>query len=242
MASGFNAHPVGEDINFVGNVVNGSEATGITYQAASGVIANNTIRDAATAGINVQPLTVGPHDIIVEGNRVRRSGSAGILFLTSASWPNAGGVSIVGNSVDDAVTNGIDLDCSLSAISRATVSNNRVRGAVIQSINVRGVTLATISGNVVEHSGSGSPLRLWSVADSTVVGNALRSSVSVHGITTVSPTTGCVINSNRITGCNRGISLVAGANNNIATGNQLQGNTTALLDSGTGNTTTGNLT
>lgn len=245
MDAGFDCHPSGEDISFVGNHVYGSDSAGITFQGARGVISDNVVRDTDSHGILVQPLTIRPHDIIVNGNSVKDAGSRGILVTTSAAYTNFHGIVISNNSVQTTASAGIDVDASSAGgLTGLVVSGNLVRGTTSNVITIRACNYATVSGNTVEiTANSTSGIRLLTVTRASVTGNTIRSTTATSTrCINLSGADDCTVTGNTGTGAGIGVLFGADCENNTVMSNNMRGNTTPLsLSTGVGHiSTTGN--
>lgn len=239
MDAGFDCHPSGEDISFVGNHVFGSDSVGITFQGSRGVIANNTVRDTVSHGIMVQPLTIKAHDVVVGGNTIKDAGGRGILVTTNASYTNFHGFIIANNSIQTAASAGIDVDgSSAGGIVGLVVSGNLVRGTTSNVISVRSCNYASVSGNTVEViTNSTSGIRFLTVTRGSITGNTIKCTATTSTkCVTLSASDDCTVTGNTGTGAAIGILFDSTCDHNTVMSNNMRSNTTPLsLSTGTGN-------
>lgn len=238
--AGFDCHPGGEEISFIGCHVKGSDLDGIMFQGSSGIIQGCTTRftgtpgSSARYGIFIQPLTSYPLNIVVSGNRVESKVTSsergrGIALAATSGWENYDSIIINGNIVTDSY-NGIEVTTpTATKISGLVISNNIIRRGALSAacITVTKAELATISGNVVTMlSSSRSGIKLDTVIDSTITGNTIKINGSTNdfGIQGVS-IADCTITGNRClagSSSGTGISLDAGSSNCTVMGNNMR--------------------
>lgn len=238
MDAGFDCHPAGEDISFVGNHVFGSDMTGITFQGSRGVIANNTIRDTVSHGILLQPLTIKAHDVVVGGNTIKDAGGRGILIDTDASYTSFHGFVIGNNSIQTTTSSGIEVDGTGATITGLVISGNIIRGAGSHVITIRNCDYASVSGNTIDLTvNSVAGIRFWTVTRGALTGNSIKStaSTSTQCIRLIA-SDDCTITGNTGTGAAIGVLFDSSCDHNTVMSNNMRSNTTPLsLSTGTGN-------
>lgn len=210
--AGFDCHPGGEYVSFIGCHVLGSAQDGIVMQGARFTISGCTISGASRYGILIQNLTIRGLEGTVTGNVVTRAGTRGIACVFNTTDPTFrvwSGLAVVGNLVTDSGY-GITLENSSAAFDAEGVSivGNIVRRVTTShAIFLRGLLGASVQGNsIFDPAATSEGLYLNDCADAVVSGNQIDGGA----------TTG------------RAIRLVASPNVSI-TGNRLKGAAVGVL-------------
>lgn len=244
MEAGFDCHPGGEEVSFVGNHVFGSDQDGIVFQGGRGTIVGNTVRDVARHGINLGPLTIRAHEYIVDGNVIHNSVQRGILLTKDADWDSFDGIVITNNTVSDALLGGIEIGTSSVTATNVVVSNNTVVGNASHGIILNTVDGGAVTGNYVEiTAASVNGIRLLTSTRLTIGSNSVLS--------TNNSSSRCILTSNVDnstfvgnvgSGAGVGILLDSTSTDNTVCGNNMNGNTVGFsLSTGTNNVVANNI-
>lgn len=201
-SAGFDCHPAGEYISFIGLHVLGSPQDGITMQGARFTIVGCTVQGASTFGILVQNLTMRGFDGIISGNIINRAGQRGIAVVVDATpaYQVWSGLVIADNHVTDS---GMGITCengSANHVQGLVITGNTVRRCTTSRVVVlRGTLGAVVQGNSLHGPGGGHEvLRLFTALNTLVSGNQIDGAGTAgHGVNIVT-STGCVINGNQI--------------------------------------------
>ncbi|MDQ3153603.1 MAG: right-handed parallel beta-helix repeat-containing protein [Actinomycetota bacterium] len=239
--AGFDAHPGAEDISFIGNTVMGSEQDGISFQASSGVISGNTVRNCARHGIIVQHLTARALRVAVTGNLVTQCVTNGINVSTSSAWPLFS-QAVIGDNAIDTVASGIVV--SGGGATHVSVTGNTIRRAsTSHGILVDSLSYSTVADNTVECQGTGiSGIYARAFTDGSITGNVIRHSLTTStvgvrvGVNAAAVASGdVVVTGNRCALGATGISIESTTLNAVVMSNNVRGNTTPLfMGTGTG--------
>lgn len=238
--AGFDAHPGAEDIVFTGNVVQGSASSGIFFQAASGAVTGNRIRDVGRDGVQLQHLNSAPLNVVVSGNSMRNVRQTGISFHFYEAWAKIGRAVATGNVVDRAER----------LVSVANEAATSVLGFVITDnvgadISSHGIYLEAVRDSVVAGNAVGvvpvpttglSAIYLRGCLDVTVTGNSLNApepnpEMPTNGVRAgpffAMASSGLVVNSNRGRGFRLGVLLESGTSKSVVVANNMHDNLTA---------------
>lgn len=154
-----------KNIQIIGNHVYDSGATtGVCIgwaRANGGVIANNTLINCENEGIHIEDDATG---VVVIGNQITGSGSAGIQVLSTAvsARPTPSNITISGNIVGNSLTGASTLDYSCIGVTGSgivydvTVTNNQVYECGGQSFGFATLSRANVSGNTAKNGNDNS--------------------------------------------------------------------------------------
>lgn len=180
--SGFDAHAGGEDITFNGNSVLGSESDGVTFEAASGVISNMTIRGTTGPGIHLSSQSTKAFAVTVSGCRIDGLGGssspAGIQVQVRTGFESYEAINISGCVVTDSRYGIRTINAETGRIENYTVSGNTfVRcgqnaEAVVEVTKATGVTV--VGNTIYENVSSTDGISFTDVVSATVQGNTIR--------------------------------------------------------------------
>jgi hypothetical protein len=181
--SGFDAHGGGEDISFVGNTAIGSRSDGITFEAASGIIANNVIRDSLAPGIYLNTQSLKPLNVSVIGNNI--SGKANSTTRVGIRLRVVDGYELFDNVV---IGNNVITDCVIGiqvtneeagAVQNLAITGNALRRCGSDSTQfamfIQHADGLSVCGNSVFDAASGADgIVLSGCVGGTVSGNAVN--------------------------------------------------------------------
>lgn len=248
------------NIKIIGNVCDGALDVGIgAYNWADSVIANNKMYSTASTGIRVtvpDPTVAGftalASNVVVSGNTIDATTTAAGNGISVIGFTNAAGVAnvtVVGNTIRDAVSTGIFVQLA----QHVSINNNVVDSPGSMGINITGTQFALVSGNRIQNPASNYCIFLGQVTapstvsttDAQVANNmCLLGTGATAGIRLSRGTTLCLITGNTVrksggsqtvaVSCDGGVGTT-----NTVTSNDLSGfgdtTTTITVSSGTVN-------
>ena len=250
-------HAGAEEISILGNTVNSSSGYGINFEARSGVIANNLVKNTATGGIYVHPRADTPSNISVVGNTLNAIGDSVSEYgiHVAALTADCIGCVVSNNHIESFAQ---PLRASVSGAYRfkqLVASSNtawlRAGATTINGVEITSADFAAITGNTVKSGAAG--IVLTDCKNSTVQGNTVEiinsSGSSGWGIRVQGTSTRIAISGNALRYSSSGITSTIGISfapdtvtysgvwNNVAEGFA----TVVGLSSGTGNAAANNL-
>tara|TARA_R100001163_G_scaffold8473_2_gene8371 strand:- start:28 stop:1761 length:1734 start_codon:yes stop_codon:yes gene_type:complete len=204
--AGIDAHSASDFINFSGNTIEGStfdsgNHDGIIFQGLNCVISDNTIVGIRRHAVHHQVLPNIPEDeggsatTIITGNKIiNHGGSSGTdvgLLVSNASnvLGKVEGVTICNNVVEGSANVGIYIQAVGGAIKNISISDNVIndadsRACWLRSYDGYAVSNATVTGNVLNFTASGSEGIELLGTSSTKTSNAAVNSNVITGTNT----------------------------------------------------------
>lgn len=245
--AGVDAHAGGEDVNVVGNVIEGSPNEGITIECASATVVGNTIRDAGLRAISVRTSSVKPLNVTITGNRVSGKsgvGCRGVLLEVNSGYDLFDAITITGNSFTDCRYGIEATNAAAARIENLTITGNTFTRcsqngeAIISITKAQGVV---VSGNsLYENVSSSDGVSLTDVVGGTVQANVIRlpNSGACRCIRMLTTTASIVVDGNFCSGGANsvGVDLASTVTNvTIGPGNNVVGCTSGfIMSTGTG--------
>ena len=242
-------HSGSEDIIITDNIINSSSGYGINFEARSGLIKGNYIKNAS-GGIHFNPWADFKSNIIINDNVIRNISTYGIAVIIRTA--DIEGVTITGNNVDSA--------------------NNTVR---VQTLNDRNLETFTLSGNTLRNLVNNTNISMEGLKNYSITGNSIMAQsvgmmlkdsangvISGNSITTTSDTYSSLwgvrldntvktlVNSNQFKNINivdsgsvHGLSTTSGSHNNGVSNNMIDNFTVPvyLHSSASGNVESNNI-
>jgi hypothetical protein len=239
--SGFDAHAGGEEITYSNCHVHGSESDGFSFEAASGGIKGGSANDCAGHGVHLNPQSVKPFKVSVEGVSIGGKSSTtvrnGVRLTVNAGYETFDSVIINGNPISDCRYGVNVVNTQTGRVTGLVIQGNSFKRcarngeAVISVQHAQGVVIGP--NDIYEDLASSDGISLTDVVGGTVNGNeiALPNSGGCRGIRLLTTCSELVIDGNRCTG---GASSIGIEISNTSTGirvgssNKLSGCATEL--------------
>ena len=172
-------HSCAEQICILNNTVKGATASGINFEARTGVIAGNVIRGCQRYGIHVNPRAAATSEIAIRDNDVRDiglGGESGYMIAIRYSLFTASAINtVVSGNYAEATENAIAVTgTATKSHTRAVISGNVAVGTTGAFPALTGSYLrqAAMIGNTA--IGGAYAIRLSHVLRTSVTGNAVE--------------------------------------------------------------------
>lgn len=177
-------HAGGEEIFIIGNTVHSSSNHGINFEARTGIIANNHIKNTANSGIYFNPRSDSAANCLIIGNNMFNVGSgvSGYGINCYASYADIANLVIANNRVSSNLTP-INLTNEAGmGFQNVVIADNIVArasaSAALYGIQVDAIDRGSITGNVLNVGAYG-----------IVVGTSFHVSVNGNSIELVDQST-----------------------------------------------------
>jgi hypothetical protein len=171
-------HAGAEDIFIIGNTVNSSSNYGVNFEARTGSVSNNFIRNTASGGIYINPRATSAGTITVNGNTLLSIGDASAEYgiLVTAQTADIVNCTINGNRVVSfAQPIRVTGQFGFKTI-RTIVSSNAVQkqssSTTLNGIEVTAADSASVTGNSVSAGAVG--IVLTDCNSSVICGNSVE--------------------------------------------------------------------
>ena len=171
-------HAGAEDIFILGNTVNSSSNYGVNFEARTGAVSNNYIKNTASGGININPRADSASTITVTGNTLLNIGDAAAEYgiLVVAQTADMVNCVISGNRAVSFAQPVRVIGTSPYTVSRLAISGNTVQkssaSTTLNGIEVERANYASVTGNSVLAGAVG--VILTDCNNSTITGNTVE--------------------------------------------------------------------
>ena len=242
-------HSGSEDIIITDNIINSSSGYGINFEARSGLIKGNYIKNAS-GGIHFNPWADFKSNIIINDNVIRNISTYGIAVIIRTA--DIEGVTITGNNVDSANNTVRVQILNNRNLETLTLSGNTLRNLVNNTnISMEGLKNYSITGNSIMAQSVG--MMLKDSANGVISGNSITTTSdtysSLWGVR-LDNTVKTLVNSNQFKNINivdsgsvHGLSTTSGSHNNGVSNNMIDNFTVPvyLHSSASGNVESNNI-
>jgi hypothetical protein len=171
-------HAGAEDIFIIGNTVNSSSNYGINFEARTGSVSNNFIKNTASGGININPRADNVSSVTISGNTLLAIGDAaseyGILISISAA--DIINCVVSGNRIVSFAQPIRAVNSSTFVLNKIVIAGNSIQkssaSTTLNGIDLTGAKLASVSGNSILAGSAG--IILTDCNNSVVSGNSIE--------------------------------------------------------------------